>query len=277
MLPWQGCFGYRKRQDLESIVSSYRRHKIPLDGLAVDVDVQHRYKTFTIDEAKFPDPQGMFAGLREKGVKCCTNITPIISKEDTAGYNTYNEARENGFFIIDERHDPNSNDSRSAQFYQGGQSKKVPFMDWDGESKNNYNSRQPYIGKVWYGGLQMTTGHYPDLARREVRDWWGQQYKHLFDQGLEFVWQDMTTPAIPVFEDRVPYGDMKGFPFRLMVTDNFLSGRGGSCAADFDSKGAPCCVQASDCTLVKSLHTAVASQFAHKVAANADVLHRGHF
>ena len=32
------------------------------------------------------------------------------------------------------------------------------------------------------------------------------------------VWQDMTTPAI-----RNTRGDMRGFPFRLLVTDNFLS------------------------------------------------------
>lgn len=31
------------------------------------------------------------------------------------------------------------------------------------------------------------------------------QYQYLFDQGLEFIWQDMTTPAIAK-----EYGDMKG-------------------------------------------------------------------
>lgn len=33
------------------------------------------------------------------------------------------------------------------------------------------------------------------------------------------MWQDMTTPAIRDFR-----GDMKGFPFRLMVGDNFNGG-----------------------------------------------------
>ncbi len=63
-----------------------------------------------------------------------------------------------------------------------------------------------------------TPGHYPDLARSEVREWWGKQYKYLFEMGLEFVWQDMTTPAI-----RSTRGDMRSFPFRLLVTDDFLS------------------------------------------------------
>jgi alpha-glucosidase (family GH31 glycosyl hydrolase) len=48
-------------------------------------------------------------------------------------------------------------------------------------------------------------GYYPDLNRQEVREFWGRQYEALFDAGLEFVWQDMTSPSIAVC-----YGDMKG-------------------------------------------------------------------
>ena len=51
----------------------------------------------------------------------------------------------------------------------------------------------------------LQAGFYPDLNRKEVRDWWGTLYSHLMDSGLEFVWQDMTTPAI-----HTSYGDMKG-------------------------------------------------------------------
>lgn len=84
---------------------------------------------------------------------------------------------------------------------------------------------------MWYGQEQTTRGHYPDLGRQEVRFWWGSLYQHLFDLGLEMVWQDMTTPAIPVYHEgdqqrpAVPYGDMKGYPYRLKVTDDFLSGK----------------------------------------------------
>ena len=85
-------------------------------------------------------------------------------------------------------------------------------------TRHNFNSGKPFIGEVYYGGDRGTSGHYPDLGRKEVREWWGRQYQHLFDLGLEMVWQDMTTPAI-----RNTRGDMKGFPFRLMITDDFLS------------------------------------------------------
>jgi alpha-glucosidase len=49
-------------------------------------------------------------------------------------------------------------------------------------------------------------GHYVDLNTEENRVWWGKQYEELFDLGLEFVWQDMTTPSIGE-----AYGDMKGY------------------------------------------------------------------
>ena len=212
----QGCYGYERREIVEWAVSKYRDYQIPLDGIHVDVDIQHRYQTFTIDTDKFPDPQGMFRGLRERGVKCSTNITPVISREDP-GYSTFVQARDQGYFVLDTRYAPDDPDSKVYQLYGGGNE----------YSPNNgyvegFDSGQPYIGGVYYGndasGQELgASGHYADLGRKEVRDWWGTQYQYLFDMGLEMVWQDMTTPAIRDYR-----GDMKGFPFRLNVTDDFL-------------------------------------------------------
>jgi alpha-glucosidase len=209
----QGCYGYEKRQDLEEVVKTYREYGIPLDGLHIDVDIQHNYQTFTIDERKFPNPQEMFARLREQGVKCSTNITPIISNKDP-NYTTYQEGLANGYFVLDKRCDPDNPDGRRYQDYGGGSEYYYEFTD----PEQNFNSGNPYIGEVYYGGDRGTTGHYPDLGRKPVRVWWGTQYQYLFDMGLEMVWQDMTTPAI-----RSTRGDMRGFPFRLLVTDDSLS------------------------------------------------------
>jgi len=229
----QGCFGYRTGQKLLSIVDSYRKHKIPLDGLAVDVDIQQNFKTFTIDTDRFPNPKQMFADLRKRGVKCCTNITPIISLESTDGYTTYQEGFSKGFFVKDTRFEVQPKEKqRPAEYYDVGSLIQIPYDKWDKRSRDTCDSGEPYIGQVWYGGTKKTAGHYPDLAVKDVRIWWGKQYEYLFDQGLEFVWQDMTTPAIPVEKVEVPgqptsfkpFGDMKGFPYRLMLTDDFLSG-----------------------------------------------------
>lgn len=215
----QGCYGYDSKESLEWAAQKYRDHQIPLDGLHVDVDVQDRYHTFTIDTNRFPDPQGMFKKLRDMGVKCSTNITPIISNQNTDGYGTYLDASGKGYLVADKRHDPGNPDSRNYQLYAGGNE----YMPNDPNKIVDYDKGTPYVGEVYYGkdpsGTELgTTGHYPDLGRREVRDWWGTQYKYLFETGLEMVWQDMTTPAI-----RDLRGDMKGFPFRLLLTDDSLS------------------------------------------------------
>jgi alpha-glucosidase len=45
----QGCYGYSTRPDVEWAVKKHRDFKIPLDGIHIDVDIQHKYQTFTID------------------------------------------------------------------------------------------------------------------------------------------------------------------------------------------------------------------------------------
>lgn len=212
----QGCYGYERRDILEWVVDKYREYQIPLDGLHVDVDIQNKYQTFTIDTEKFPNPWEMFHNLRTRGVKCSTNITPVISREDS-NYSTYTQARDKNYFVLDQRYEPDNPDSKTYQLYGGGKEYR-PNSDWiDG-----FNSGEPYIGGVYYGkdanNKELgTVGHYADLGRKEVRFWWGTQYQYLFDMGLEMVWQDMTTPAI-----RDSRGDMKGFPFRLKITDDHL-------------------------------------------------------
>jgi alpha-glucosidase len=208
----QGCYGYEDRAALEWCVTRYRANAIPLDGLHVDVDFQHAYQTFTIDEECFPDPREMFADLRERGVKCATNITPIISNRDP-DYTSYKDGAARGFFVTDTRVDTGDQAAKTYQQYGAGSA----YQTFDPQD-SSYNSGKPYIGEVNYGGSLGTTGHYPDLGRREVRDWWGTQYQFLFAMGLEMVWQDMTTPAI-----RDTRGDMKSVPFRLLVTDDRLS------------------------------------------------------
>ncbi|WP_414519229.1 TIM-barrel domain-containing protein [Nostoc sp. PCC 9305] len=210
----QGCYGYERQDIVEWAVRKHREYQIPLDGMHVDVDIQKNYQTFTIDTEKFPNPYEMFHNLKEQGVKCSTNITPVISRLDP-NYSTYAEAKDKGFFVMDRRYDPGNPDSKIYQLYGSGHQ----FSPNNGYVEG-FNSGEPYIGGVYYGndsnGNELgTPGHYADLGRQEVRDWWGTQYKYLYSMGLEMVWQDMTTPAIRDYR-----GDMKGFPFRLLVTDN---------------------------------------------------------
>lgn len=219
----QGCYGYECKEDLDITVKRYRNENIPLDGLHVDVDLQDEYKTFTVNTNKFGNPSELFGELREKGIKCSTNITPIISNKNTAEYGTYNSGISRDYFINDERFDPDNPDGKRYYKYASGTEYEYDFND----KENNYNTGKPFIGEVYYGNngsVELgTSGHYPDLNRKEVREWWGEQYNYLFSNGLEMVWQDMTTPCL-----RDTRGDMLSLPSRLMMNNDYVKSEDGN-------------------------------------------------
>ena len=56
----------------------------------------------------------------------------------------------------------------------------------------------PFVAAVWPGKAL-----FPDMLNKESRDWFGDQYKFLLDQGVEGFWNDMNEPAIFYTEDRL--------------------------------------------------------------------------
>ncbi|CEH13275.1 glycoside hydrolase family 31 protein [Ceraceosorus bombacis] len=222
----QGCYGYDTREKVINAAMKHRQYNIPLDGLHIDVDLQRKYRTFTMDQGqggRFQDPKGMFQQLQNMGVKCSTNITPVISSTDDAKrdywqegsaarsqYATLDDGLKKGVFVKERRY--NAGDDRTPEYicWEGGNERRTRAQYIE-----NWQTDTEYRGGVSYGKDLGTNGVYPDLGRKEVRDWWGAQYKELIEAGLSFVWQDMTTPAV-----RVESGDMKGFPFRLLLSDD---------------------------------------------------------
>ena len=215
----QGCYGYDNQSKVTEAVDKYRQYQIPLDGMHVDVDIQRDYRTFTIDKRIFPDPEGMFSYLRTKGVKCSTNITPVINlrQDSEFKYTTLDEGLANNYFVIDKRElDPGASSpeqQRCLDFGKGDRyfinpnnkddrPKYIPRDDY--EYKDAFNKGNPFHGAVSYGDERGAPGHYPNLNNGDVRKWWGKQYQYLFKTGLEFVWQDMTSPCMAK-----EYGDMR--------------------------------------------------------------------
>jgi alpha-glucosidase (family GH31 glycosyl hydrolase) len=230
----QGCYGYDKQELVEYYADRYKEWNFPLDGMHIDVDMQRDYKTFTIDtrEGHFPNPKVMFNRLRSQGVKCSTNITPVISCIDTGfEYETYNTAwrgsartgdgYKDNYFVRDRRNeDPSIQPHENERYLEYGMGTRYfqnPNTDRPGYGDGynfpeNRNSGWPFHGGVDYGGTKGSPGFYANLNCKDVRIWWGEQYRYLFDQGLDFVWQDMTSPCMAQ-----QYGDMKSWPFRLLL------------------------------------------------------------
>ncbi len=54
-----------------------------------------------------------------------------------------------------------------------------------------YEDGTPFVGAVWPG-----RSYFPDFFQPEVRQWFGNKYHELMDQGIEGFWNDMNEPAL---------------------------------------------------------------------------------
>ena len=57
-----------------------------------------------------------------------------------------------------------------------------------------YQNGKLFIGSVWPG-----ESVFPDFSRRDVRQWWGNNYQNLLEFGVDGIWNDMDEPALTNF------------------------------------------------------------------------------
>lgn len=55
-----------------------------------------------------------------------------------------------------------------------------------------------FVAGVWPGKV-----HFPDVLNKEAREWFGNKYQVLLDQGIEGFWNDMNEPSIFFAQDRM--------------------------------------------------------------------------
>lgn len=68
--------------------------------------------------------------------------------------------------------------------------------------KNNYFCKREdgsdFVAAVWPGYT-----HFPDVLNKNARQWFGDKYKFLLDQGIDGFWNDMNEPAIFYTEEGI--------------------------------------------------------------------------
>ncbi|MBM3275179.1 MAG: DUF5110 domain-containing protein, partial [Candidatus Sericytochromatia bacterium] len=77
--------------------------------------------------------------------------------------------------------DPGVKKEAGYDVYDDGLARDAYVLDADGV---------PYVGKVWPGNTV-----FPDFSRPEVRRWWGDRHRPLFDAGVTGIWNDMNEPS----------------------------------------------------------------------------------
>ena len=158
----------------DQILSGYQSVGIPLEGFAVDIDVQDTYNVFSTNSRFWVggDKSGksIFEWAHGNGLVTQTNVTCFIKDKDPVG-SVYSSLVASGDYTKNVRAD-------------GG------LFNNDG-----YGPKDAYCGQLSYGTNANITAIFPDWGKSGTAEWWGPNYNKLFEIGLDFVWQDMTTPS----------------------------------------------------------------------------------
>lgn len=170
----QSRWGYRSKDDLLKVAEGYRKNRIPLDMLYMDIDYMQDFKDFTLHEERFDHFPEFVREMKEQNIR----LVPIIDAgvKIEKGYPVYEEGVEKRYFCQRE----------------------------DGSD---------FVAAVWPGDT-----HFPDVLNPEARQWFGDHYKYLTDQGIEGFWNDMNEPA--VFYSKEGIEEFRGLMKKFVQDEN---------------------------------------------------------
>ena len=169
-------YSYYPESRVRFIAENFRQRHIPADAIWLDIHYQDKYKPFTWNHERFPDPARMMADLRKEGFRIVTIVDPHPKKEK--GYAPYDSGVAGDYFV------------RNAD----GSIYEAPVWPSKGDDGDTPDwSKPPGSPSV-----------FPDFSKPAARAWWGGLYAGLLNDGVAGIWNDMNEPA--VFE--TPTGTM---------------------------------------------------------------------
>ncbi len=180
-LGYQQCrWSYEPQSRVVELAKEFRDRRIPCDVIWLDIDYMDRFRCFTFDAEKFPDPARLNADLHAMGFKAVWMIDPGLAVDPE--YSVYKRGHEAGHYVTSTLSEttPTSvlNDETAKRW---GLSTQPARNSVGGE----------YQGRVWPGPCA-----FPDFTRASVRAWWAGLYKDYMATGIDGVWNDMNEPAV---------------------------------------------------------------------------------
>ena len=163
----QSRWSYYPDSMVEEVVKNYRERDLPLDVVHLDIDYMKRYRVFTFDSERFPDPKALTEKLALQGVKVVTIVDPGVKYQPQGSADAQTQL-------------PKSANGRYYVFDQGLE-------------KNYFQKRsngELFIPKVWPGESVFVDYTLPD-----ARNWWGNLHRFYMDHGVAGIWNDMNEPS----------------------------------------------------------------------------------
>lgn len=93
----QNRYSYYPETEVLRIAQTLREKKIPADGITLDIHYMDKYKLFTWDKERFPNPQAMNNKLAAMGFKTTVIVDPGIKVEK--GYDAYESGLKENIFV----------------------------------------------------------------------------------------------------------------------------------------------------------------------------------
>ncbi|MBA4039907.1 MAG: alpha-glucosidase [Planctomyces sp.] len=94
-------WSYEPESRVRELAQEFRARRIPATTIWLDIDYMDRYRVFTFDSAKFPDPAGLNADLARDGFRTVWMIDPGVA--DQPGYAVRDELVSRKLYVRDER------------------------------------------------------------------------------------------------------------------------------------------------------------------------------
>lgn len=90
-------YSYMNEGEARSIIDNFRNRKLPCDVIWFDIDYMDKYKVFTFDSERYPNPQRMNDYAHARNFHTVWMIDPGVKVE--AGYPIYDAIRENNIYL----------------------------------------------------------------------------------------------------------------------------------------------------------------------------------
>jgi alpha-glucosidase len=92
----QSRFSYETAEEVRNLARTFRERDIPCDTIYLDIDTLDGYRVFTWDKTRFPDPEGLFAELREMGFHIVSIVDAGVKVDEQ--FSIYTEGRERDLY-----------------------------------------------------------------------------------------------------------------------------------------------------------------------------------
>ncbi|MBD3421829.1 MAG: hypothetical protein GF398_17075 [Chitinivibrionales bacterium] len=87
-------WGYAAFSDLTYLADNFEKHRIPVDGLWLDIGYMDGYRIFTYDKKHFADPVKDIAKIRQRGYHVVPIIDPGVKRDDNYAVYQNGKARD---------------------------------------------------------------------------------------------------------------------------------------------------------------------------------------